>query len=76
MDNATTPMTSATADDDGQPYVMEADEEAAFVACVTEAMAELDAGIYVSGAEMETWARSLLTPDAVPLPPIRQRAKR
>jgi len=76
MDNATTKMTSATADDAGQPYVMDADEEAAFVACVTEAMAELDAGIYVSGAEMEAWAHSLFSPDEAPLPPIRQRAKR
>jgi hypothetical protein len=54
---------------------MDARERAAFTASIKQGLAELDAGQYVSGAEMEAWAKSLFTKNELPLPPVRQRAR-
>ena len=54
---------------------MDAAELAAFTASVKQGLAELDAGRYVSGEEMEAWAKSLFTPAELPLPTVRQRAR-
>ena len=54
---------------------MDAQEQAAFTASVRQGLAELDAGRYVSGTEMEAWAKSLFTPTELPLPPVRHRAR-
>jgi len=54
---------------------IDAPELAAFTASVKQGLAELDAGLYVSGTEMEAWAKSLFTPNELPLPPARRRAR-
>ena len=54
---------------------MDAVELAAFTASVKQGLAELDAGRYVSGEEMEAWAKSLFTTAERPLPPVRHRAR-
>lgn len=54
---------------------MDAAELAAFTASVKQGLAELDSGRYVSGEEMDAWAKSLFTPAELPLPPVRQRAR-
>ena len=54
---------------------MGARERADYLASLDRAIAELDAGQYVSGEEMEAWAKSLFTPKELPLPPVRQRAR-
>jgi hypothetical protein len=56
-----------------QQLEMDAQERAQYLAGLDGAIAELDAGLYVSGEEMEAWAKSLFTPDELPLPPVRQR---
>lgn len=54
---------------------MDAVELAAFTASVKQGLAELDAGLYVSGVEMEAWAKPLFTSAELPLPPVRQRTR-
>ena len=52
---------------------MDKAEQTLFEASVRKGIAELDAGLYVSGKDMDEWAKSLFSEKELPLPPVRQR---
>jgi hypothetical protein len=54
---------------------MDERERVAYLASLDGAIAELDDGIYVAGEDMANWAKSLLTPHELPLPPVRRRVR-
>lgn len=54
---------------------MDAGERADFLVSIDRGIAELDAGLYVSGAAVDAWAKSLFTADELPLPAPRRRGR-